>query len=145
MSLEVWSYLLHLKRYGTVRFWTLRTKPTHSALIRQYSGSYEAVGGKFYECRDKSECLRKANNSLLKKQYGKVFYWKEERGCWGYAVHFPRFESEGIGFINFHGLSHITEIPKELKFQHIFTRSGDHKRYYELKRKNKVDKLLEMV
>jgi len=94
----------HLNFCGyTPRFWTLNNECSHYFLLNRCPDSPECIGCNAIKCLTEQEAKDKCKEALTLKQYGN-FYWyiNEQKHTFGFAVHFPRFESEGIGFVNFH-------------------------------------------
>ena len=125
------SSVLNLLHFGNMlcRFLTLDEMPrvTHCAYKNRTPDSPEAVAGIFSKVQDQREASLAAAAALAEKKYGYVFYYVNAHGhTFGVAVHFPRFESEGIGFLNFHCFDYVTAIPADLQFK--FSGCSDHER-----------------
>lgn len=91
--------------FGIVREWTPEGKDfTHWAIIRHDPDPAEKIGCIVVEHKTKEEAKLGASNALKEKRYGEIHtYVSDGMGhIFGYAVHYPRFESEGDGFLNFH-------------------------------------------
>jgi hypothetical protein len=104
----------HLNFEGTgPRFWTKHESPTHYLKLNRTPDFPECIGCTVEFCKDEEEAKRKVHDYLKEKAYGKALvYTNKYNHTFCYAVHFPRFKSEGDGFINFHCVSNIHEANK---------------------------------
>lgn len=103
---------LNFPECGSPRFWTQHESPSHYLRLNRSPDSPECIGCNVEYCKDEEEAKRKAHDYLKEKAYGKALVYTSSKffnSTFCYTVHFPRFESEGDGFINHHCVSNIYE------------------------------------
>lgn len=95
------------------RYWTTHESVSHYLHLNRTPESPEVIGCNVEWCSTKEEAKKKSHEALENKKYGMAFvYINEYKHSFCYAVHFPRFKSEGNGFINFHCVDNITPAEK---------------------------------
>lgn len=93
------------------RFWTIDEKVSHYLYKNNTPYFPDVIGCNVEWCTNKEEASNKSSEALLLKKYGSAFVYKNEHNhTFCYAVHFPRYKSEEIGFINFHCVDNITPV-----------------------------------
>lgn len=98
---------------GSPRYWVKdenKDTCTHFLRLKKTPDYPEAIGCNAFECGTEDEALAKCRKALEDMQYGNFYWYVNQHGhSFGYAVHYPRFESEGTGFINFHCINFVTK------------------------------------
>lgn len=106
-----------LSERGSLRCWTYDSLPTHNiGILNGYNTFEERVAAIVIMCEDKDSAEEQAELALKNKEYGKLFVYKCETfnsTYYGYGVHFPRYQNEKSGFINFHAVRNAVPIQPE--------------------------------
>jgi len=110
---------------GINRYWITHKNPSHYLTLNRNPDFPETIGCNAEWCSTENESIKKSQEALALKKYGMAFVYKNKhKHIFCYAVHYPRFKSEGIGFINFHSVDNITsveEIPIRINYDNPVT------------------------
>lgn len=91
--------------FGLVREWTPDGKDfTHWAIIGRDPDLAEKIGCIVVEHQTKEDAKLGASNALREMRYGEIHIFTSHNHTFGLGVHYPRFPSEGNGFLNFHSV-----------------------------------------
>lgn len=107
-----------------MRYWVkILGDATHIVTIGGYEpGTKEKVACIYEMVGDEQQAKLKAHIALANREYGKAFgYNSGPNGNWTfcYSVHEPRFECEGIGFINHHSVKCVEDLGRTPKILSI--------------------------
>lgn len=98
---------------GSPRYWVKdedKNTCTHFLRLNKTPEYPETIGCNAFECQTEEEALAECRKALKEMKYGNFYWFVNSYGHpFGYAVHYPRFESEGTGFINFHCIALVTK------------------------------------
>lgn len=92
--------------FWAVREWTPKGQPfTHWAIIGHTPNLPEKIGCIVVEHKTREEAKLEASKALKEMRYGEIHVFLSHGHTFGFGVHYPRFESEGNGFLNFHSVN----------------------------------------